>query len=70
MQFDMEKIELIHFYFKRSFDLENEAYSIKIGDLTIQSKSLVKWLGIWLDSKLTFKQHVEKKTTQALKILN
>ena len=70
MQFDMEKIELIYFHFKRSLDLENEAYSIKIKELIIQSKNLVKWLGIWLDLKLTFKQHVEKKTTQALKILN
>ena len=70
MQFDMEKTELIHFHSKRSFDLENEAYSVKIGDVIIQPKDLVKWLGIWLDSKLTFKQHVEKKTTQALKILN
>ena len=70
MQFDMEKTKLIHFHFKRSFNLENEAYLIKIKDLIIQPKGLVKWLGIWLDSKLIFKQHVEKKTTQALKILN
>ena len=70
MQFDMEKTELIHFHSKRSLDLENEIYSIKIKKLIIQPKGLVKWLGIWLDSKLTFKQHVEKKTTQALKILN
>src|SRR5436190_14866241 len=70
MQFDMKKTELIHFYSKRFFDLKNEAYSVKIGNSIIQSKDLVKWLGIWLDSKLTFKQHVKKKTTQALKILN
>ena len=55
MQFDMEKTELIHFHFKRSFDLENEAYLVKIGHSIIQPKDLVKWLGIWLDSKLTFK---------------
>ena len=66
----MKKTELIHFHSKKSFNLENEAYSVKIGDAIIQPKDLVKWLGIWLDSKLTFKQHVEKKTTQALKILN
>ena len=70
MQFDMEKTELIHFHSKRFFDLENKTYSVKIGESIIQPKSLVKWLGIWLDSKLTFKQHVEKKTTQALKLLN
>src|SRR5204863_1854917 len=70
MQFNMEKTKLIHFHFKRFFDLENETYSVKIGESIIQPKSLVKWLGIWLDSKLTFKQHVEKKTTQVLKLLN
>ena len=70
MQFDMEKTELIHFHSKRSFDLKNEVYSVKIKELIIQPKGLVKWLGIWLDSKLTFKQHVEKKITQVLKILN
>ena len=70
MQFNMEKTELIYFHSKRFFNLENKAYSVKIGDSIIQSKDLVKWLGIWLDLKLTFKQHVEKKTTQALKILN
>ena len=70
MQFDMEKTELIHFHFKRSFNLKNEMYSVKIGESIVQSKNLVKWLGIWLNSKLTFKQHMEKKTTQVLKILN
>ena len=35
MQFDMEKIELIYFHFKRSLDLENEVYSIKIGESII-----------------------------------
>src|SRR5436190_19305668 len=58
MQFDMKKTELIHFHSKRSFDLKNEVYSIKIGDSIIQPKDLVKWLEIWLDSKLIFKQHV------------
>ena len=66
----MKKIELIYFYFKKAFNLENESYSVKIGESIIQPKSLVKWLGIWLDSKLTFKQYVEKKTTQVLKLLN
>ena len=46
MQFDMEKTELIHFHFKRAFNLENESYSIKIGKSIIQPKSLVKWLEI------------------------
>ena len=55
MQFNMKKTKLIHFHSKKSYDLENEAYSVKIGDSIIQPKDLVKWLGIWLDLKLTFK---------------
>src|SRR5436190_21959938 len=55
MQFDMKKTKLIHFHSKRSFDLKNETYLVKIRDSIIQSKDLVKWLGIWLDSKLIFK---------------
>src|SRR5436190_1137925 len=31
------------------------SYLVKIRDSIIQSKDLVKWLEIWLDSKLTFK---------------
>ena len=46
MQFDMKKTELIHFHFKRFFDLENEAYLVKIRELIVQPKSLVKWLEI------------------------
>ena len=42
----MKKTKLIHFYFKRFFDLENEAYLIKIRNAIIQSKDLVKWLEI------------------------
>ena len=61
MQFDVDKTELIHFHSKRSLDLKDELYSIKIGETVFQPKELVKYLGIWLDSKLTFKAHVEKK---------
>ena len=55
MQFDMKKTELIHFHFKRSFNLKNEMYSIKIKESIVQPKNLIKWLEIWLNSKLTFK---------------
>ena len=65
MQFDVDKTELIHFHSKRSLDLKDELYSIKIGETVFQPKELVKYLGIWLDSKLTFKAHVEKKIASA-----
>jgi hypothetical protein len=69
MQFDADKIELIHFHSKRSLDLKNEKYSVKIGETSFQPKELVKYLGIWLDSKLSFKTHVEKKIALASKTL-
>src|SRR6266487_617298 len=69
MQFDVDKTELIHFHSKRSFDLKNKLYSVKVGETVFQSKELVKYLGIWLDSKLSFKAHVEKKIASAQKVL-
>ena len=68
MQFDVNKTELIHFHSKRFLDLKNELYSVKIEETTFQSKKLVKYLDIWLDSKLSFKAHVEKKIVSAQKI--
>ena len=65
MQFDVDKIELIHFHSKRSLNLKDELYSVKIGETIFQPKELIKYLGIWLDSKFTFKAHVEKKIVLA-----
>src|SRR5947207_3363398 len=42
MQFDVDKTELIHFHSKRSFDLKNELYSVKVEKTVFQSKKLVK----------------------------
>ncbi len=36
----------------------------------MEVKSIVKWLGIWLDSKLNFKEYVEKKVAQAMRIFH
>ena len=64
----MDKTELIHFHSKRSLDLKNELYSVKVGETIFQPKELVKYLGIWLDSKLSFKAHVERKIASAQKV--
>ena len=69
MQFDRDKIELIHFHSKRSLDLEDEKYSVKIGEAIFQPKESIKYLDVWLDSKLSFKTHVEKKIASAKKLL-
>src|SRR5436190_19391558 len=67
IQFDMEKTELIHFHSKKIDNYQD--YIIQIGNIQIEPKSLVKWLGIWLDSKLNFKEHVEKKIAIIIIIL-
>ena len=46
MQFDINKTELIYFHSKRSLNLKNELYSVKIGETVFQPKELVKYLGI------------------------
>src|SRR5205809_5491295 len=46
MQFDVDKTELIHFHSKKSFDLKNELYSVKVKETVFQSKELVKYLDI------------------------
>jgi len=42
MQFNIKKIKLIYFYFKKSINLKNEIYSVKIEESIIQSKNLIK----------------------------
>jgi len=66
IQFNMEKTELIHFHSKRIDNYQD--YIIRIGNIQIEPKSLVKWLNIWLDSKLNFKEHVEKKIVNATRV--
>lgn len=59
--FDPGKTELIHFSRQREPILEG----VRVGGLLIAPKQLVKWLGIWFDSGLRFRQHVEKKIAAA-----
>jgi hypothetical protein len=61
ISFDISKTELIHFYSKRTTIEEG----LKLGDIEISPKPLVRWLGVFLDSKFTFKQYVEIKISKA-----
>jgi len=51
ISFNISKTELIHFYSKRTTIEEG----LKLGDTEISPKPLVRYLGVFLDSKLTFK---------------
>jgi hypothetical protein len=63
IEFDQGKTELLHFH-NRRIEVQD---SITIGDLEVKLSKLVGWLGIWLDPKLSFKLHVEKKLAAASK---
>jgi hypothetical protein len=51
ISFNIGKIELIHFYNKYTTIEEG----LKLEDTEISPKPLVRWLGVFLDTKLTFK---------------
>ena len=51
ISFNISKIELIYFHNKRTTIEEG----LKLGDTEISPKPLVRWLGVFLDSKLIFK---------------
>jgi hypothetical protein len=60
IKFDLAKTELIHFGNK------NAKNTIKLLDRAIiQPTNIVKWLGIWFDSNLTYKHHVTQKAAKA-----
>ena len=62
IQFDLTKTELLHF--TRSKEAKVATLTLPNGEI-LQSKDLVRWLGIWFDPGLTFKQHVAIRTAQA-----
>ncbi|EDN93946.1 hypothetical protein SS1G_09813 [Sclerotinia sclerotiorum 1980 UF-70] len=62
IQFDLAKTELVHF----SISKDTKTASIKLpNEEIIQPSTLVRWLGIWFDPGLSFKQHVTIRATQA-----
>ena len=61
MQFNVNKIELIHFHLKKFLDLKNKLYLVKVEETIFKLKELVKYLEIWLNSKLSFKAYVKEK---------
>ncbi len=59
IQFDLEKTELIYFHSKRNINKNVNICFSK--NYLVEAKPTIKWLGIWLDSKLNFKEYIEKK---------
>ena len=62
ISFDIAKTELLHFTGAK----EAQKHSLDLPDnTTIQPKSLIKWLGVYFNPNLTFKEHVAIRTLQA-----
>jgi len=59
--FEVGKTELIHFHRGRQPLLD----TITVQGAEVMPKPVVRWLGIWFDSGLTFRTHVEKRLTLA-----
>lgn len=55
--FELDKTELIHFHRKRQ--VINSPLDIQ--GITLEPKEIVKWLGFWLDQRLSYKTHVDKR---------
>lgn len=53
--FDKRKAQLMHFTHRR-----HSNPSIQLGDQTIVAANEIRWLGLWLDPKLTFNSHISK----------
>ena len=67
VQFDDSKSELIHFSRARR---EPTAEITLPNKTVIKPSTQVKWLGVWLDRKLSFKTHVQKKVSAATRVLH
>ena len=61
ISFDVSKTKLIYFYNKRIIIKEG----LKLGDIKILFKPLVRWLRVFLDFEFIFKQYVKTKISKA-----
>jgi hypothetical protein len=67
IKFDDSKSEMIHFELKKEMSTNTITLS---NETTLKSQKSVKWLEIYIDRKLTFKEHVKKRTANATKALH
>ncbi|KAL9572136.1 hypothetical protein ACKAV7_003714 [Fusarium commune] len=61
VSFDPKKTEVMHF----SRNKPETAPAIRHGDVEKHPEAAMRWLGIWLDSNLSFRVHAEKWTAKA-----
>lgn len=54
--FDKKKAQLIHFTNKQKL----ESPDFHFGEVTLKPQQVVKWLGVWFDTKLLFNHHLQQ----------
>jgi ribonuclease HI len=59
LRFDLPKFQLVHFVSPRRHSTHYHPIPLKIGDIVIQPEQTAKLLGVILDHKLSFRNHVE-----------
>jgi hypothetical protein len=69
VKFDMNKIEFIHFHRDYQSGL-SITFTDKGVTNTVEPKKSVRWLKIWFDRKLTFKDHTEKRVAGVLRVFH
>ena len=67
IEFDLVKTELLHFA-KGKYD--DASITLPSGEVITPAKKAVRWLGIWFDPHLTFKEHISIRATKALSSFN
>ena len=66
--FDDPKSELMHFYNTRKEITDPYVNIVLPNGTLIKPSSVQRWLGFWLDRKLTWKHHIRTRTTSAIKV--
>ena len=70
IHFDASKSELLVIGGGPKKKLDSTNITIRIGEQQITTSQQIRWLGVWLDSQLRFKQHVQEWSSKALRLSN
>ncbi|KAE9382412.1 hypothetical protein BT96DRAFT_845540 [Gymnopus androsaceus JB14] len=65
-QFDIEKYQLVH-YARRSTPEADQLLPLTLAGHTITPSDSAKYLGVFIDKKLTFKEHADYAISKGIK---
>jgi hypothetical protein len=68
IQFDLAKTELLHF--SKSAKAKSATITLPTRETILPAQNAVRWLGIWFDPLLNFKEHIKTRATKALATFN